>query len=365
MWYLMICAFCNDNVCAKTVQLPAICPFLLPINTSSVQLIPIVISLATLIDNIMYKFIAFVLAFHPIFIQAQVRWHNFDSLFVPLPASVHVFYTNDSIDGKPNIAYYVSAELKDKTLDFTAQIGHGKRFTPSQYFETEGKPLVVVNCTFFEFVHNSNLNLVMNDGKLLAYNNAASAGRGKDTFTYSHVFASAIGITKKRKADVAWLYTDTSKPIPFASQIPLNPIKDSSAAFVYNTTGMTKWKMQTAVGGGPVLLQHGNIQISNNEELKFGGKAGLTDKHPRTCMGYTKDGKLIIMCIQGRFPSLAEGLNLTQEAQLLKDLGCTEALNLDGGGSSCLLVNGKPTIQVSDKDGQRPVPAVFMIKYFK
>ena len=48
--------------------------------------------------------------------------------------------------------------------------------------------------------------------------------------------------------------------------------------------------------------------------------------------------------------------------ELLKELGCDEALNLDGGGSSCLLVNGKPTIKVSDKEGQRPVPAVFLVK---
>jgi len=310
----------------------------------------------------MYKFIALALIIIATNSTAQVRWHNVDSLYAPLPPSVHVYYTNDSIDGKPNIAYYVSAELTDKTLDFAAQVGHGKRYTPSQYYLSEGKPLLVVNCTFFEFVHNSNLNLVMNDGQLLAYNNAAIAGKGKDTFTYRHAFASAIGISKKRKADVAWLYTDSSKPIPYASQVALPPVKDSSAKFVYNTTGFAKWKMQTAVGGGPVLLQHGTIQISNNEELKFAGKAGLTDKHPRTCMGYTKDGRLIVMCIQGRFPAIAEGVNLTQEAQLLKDLGCTEALNLDGGGSSCLLVNGKPTIQVSDKEGQRPVPAVFMIK---
>jgi len=39
-----------------------------------------------------------------------------------------------------------------------------------------------------------------------------------------------------------------------------------------------------------------------------------------------------------------------------------EALNLDGGGSSCLLINGKETIKPSDKEGQRPVPAVFMIR---
>ena len=157
--------------------------------------------------------VAFVLVITPFFLQAQVRWQNVDSLFAPLPPTVHVFYTNDSIDGKPNIAYYISAELKDKTLDFTAQTGKGKRFTPTQYFETEGKPLVVVNCTFFEFVRNTNLNLVIQNGKLVAYNNPAIIGRGKDTFTYRHVFASAIGINEQRNADVAWVYTDYSKAI--------------------------------------------------------------------------------------------------------------------------------------------------------
>jgi exopolysaccharide biosynthesis protein len=44
------------------------------------------------------------------------------------------------------------------------------------------------------------------------------------------------------------------------------------------------------------------------------------------------------------------------------DLGCVEAMNLDGGGSSCMLVNGKETIKPSDKEGQRPVPAVLAIQ---
>ena len=123
-----------------------------------------------------------------------------------------------------------------------------------------------------------------------------------------------------------------------------------------------KWKMKTAVGGGPVLVQNGQVRISNNEEMKFSGKA-INDKHPRTAMGYTTDGKLIILVIEGRSKN-AGGATLVQEAQILKDLGCWEALNLDGGGSSCLLVNGKQTIKVSDA-GQRPVPAVFVIKSLK
>ena len=78
-------------------------------------------------------------------------------------------------------------------------------------------------------------------------------------------------------------------------------------------------------------------------------------------MGYTKDGKLIILVIEGRNKN-AGGATLFQGAQIFKDLGCWEALNLDGGGSSCLLINGKETIKPSDITGQRPVPAIFIIR---
>jgi exopolysaccharide biosynthesis protein len=120
-----------------------------------------------------------------------------------------------------------------------------------------------------------------------------------------------------------------------------------------------RWKMETAIGGGPTLMQSGKIAITNVEERMFVN--GENDRHPRTAMGYTKEGKLIIMAIEGRRPGIAEGATLLQEAALFKDLGCWEALNLDGGGSSCLLINGKETIKPSDKEGQRPIPAVFQV----
>lgn len=313
------------------------------------------------IGSTCFVFICFISA-----IQSQVRWVNVDSLFQPLPTSVHVYRTTDLLGGKPNIAYYVSVDLKDKQLDLTTAIGEGKRYTPTQYFERSGKqPLLVMNTTFFEFVHNSNLNIVMNEGKMLSYQQHSLAGRGKDTLTYRHPFGSAIGINKKRRADVAWLYTDTALRLPYASQQPISFFKDSIAdhtsAFMLQKGEFKKWKMKTAVGGGPVLVQQGEVKITNNQEIKFAGKA-IDDKHPRSAMGYTADGKLIFLAIEGRFPGKAEGANLTQTALLLKGIGCIEALNLDGGGSSCLLINGKETIQPSDKGGQRPVPAVFMVK---
>jgi exopolysaccharide biosynthesis protein len=55
------------------------------------------------------------------------------------------------------------------------------------------------------------------------------------------------------------------------------------------------------------------------------------------------------------------GLTTGEVARVLLDLGCTEALNLDGGGSTCLLVDGKSTVQESD-GSQRPVGSTIMLK---
>ncbi len=307
-------------------------------------------------------------------IFAQLKWQNVDSMYQPLPQSVRVYFTNQSIDTSKFRAFYVIADLKDKNIDFTTDTTYKRRLIPSQFYQKNDHPLVIVNTTFFSFESNSNLNVVIKDGKLVSYDNHLRPLRGKDTLLFAKYLASAIGISRKRKADVAWIYSDSNSKWPIAFEE--NPIlrKDSIgdvSEFYFapelrhfpkleKRRGIDdKWKMKTAVGGGPVLIQYNKIRITNNEELKFAGRA-INDKHPRTAMGYTADNKLIILVIEGRNPN-AGGATLTQEAQILKELGCVEALNLDGGGSSCLLINGKETIKPSDKK-QRAVPAVFIIQ---
>lgn len=298
------------------------------------------------------------------FCLAQLQWVNVDSLFSPLPASVHVYKTTDHMDGKSNIAFYVVADLKDMQLNFTTDTTFKRRFTPQQFFEKNKQPLVVVNGTFFDFASYRNLNVVVKDGKMVSYNIHSIALKGKDTLQYLHTFRSAIGINKKREADVAWLFTDSSKKHAYGSQLPIVRSTDYVQSITSRMSGFPKWKMQTAIGGGPVLIQKGSVSITNYEEAMFTGKA-IDDKHPRTAMGYTTDNKLIILVVQGRFPGIAEGASLNHLAKILLDIGCVEALNLDGGGSSCLLINGKETIKPSDKEGQRPVPAVFIIQQNK
>jgi hypothetical protein len=292
----------------------------------------------------------------------QVQWKDVSAEFGNLPLSLRVFRSSDSLNHRPFIGYYVIADLKDKSLEFTTQTGEGRRYTPSQFYLKEDSPLVIVNGSFFSFTTNQNLNTLIKDGHLLAYNVPALKSKKTDSFYYPT--RSAIGITKRRRADVAWLFTDTAKDYPYAfERDPLlaagtNP--DPAFKDLHTHEKWKWWKMETAIGGGPVLVHDKKVRVTSAEEQMFAG--GENDRHPRTAMGYTRDRKLVILIIQGRFPGEAEGVTLKEEAEMLLNLGCVEALNLDGGGSSSMLVNGKLTIKPSDKGQERTVPGIFIIK---
>lgn len=296
---------------------------------------------------------------------AQLHWK--ESADYNLPNSVRVFETKDTLDGKPFRAFYLIADLKDKQLDFVIRTGDGKRFTPAQYAEKEGgNTLAVVNTTFFSFKDNSNLNLVITDGKVKAVNPKITPIKSAEKVDTFYPTTGAFGISKGRHADIAWVYNIGKKDKPFAYSAPAAPIVTSDGHVQYirpsrkYPSGAHRWRMRQAVGGGPVLVQEGKVFITSKEEHKFGYSE--QDMHPRTAIGYTKDNKLIILAVEGRNKHIADGASLPQLAEIMINLGCVEALNLDGGGSSCLFVNGKNTITPSDKGAQRPVPAVLVIK---
>lgn len=298
----------------------------------------------------------------PAFCVGQLHWKKVNNEFDSLPRSIRIFKTTDSFNGRPFIAWCAEIKMRDKKLAFTTQTGHGKRYTPSQYYASEGKPYIVVNGTFFSFQTNQNLGVIIRDGKMEAYNVPALKSLYTDSFYYPT--RGAIGIHKKRWADVAWLFTDTAKRWPYAFQerpiVAKGGKTDPVIADLHTIDRWKYWKMQTAVGGGPVLVKEGTVYVTYKEEQLYVN--GPEDLHPRTAMGYTRNRRLIILVIQGRSPGVAEGATLDETARILVELGCEEALNLDGGGSSCMLVNGKETISPSDKEGQRPVPSVFIVQ---
>ena len=122
-----------------------------------------------------------------------------------------------------------------------------------------------------------------------------------------------------------------------------------------------KFAAQTAIGGGPVLINSGEVVNTWSEEMFEVGGVNPTSNNPRTALGVTADSKLIFFVCEGRNKTEGvAGLTTADVAEVLFDLGCVEAINLDGGGSTCMLVNGKETIKVSD-GSQRSVASTVMM----
>jgi exopolysaccharide biosynthesis protein len=65
--------------------------------------------------------------------------------------------------------------------------------------------------------------------------------------------------------------------------------------------------------------------------------------------------------IDGRQPQHSVGINLNELAELLLELGATDAMNLDGGGSTTMFVNGKVVNKPSDKEGERNVSDAILV----
>jgi len=295
----------------------------------------------------------------------KLVWKDVSTDFDLKTKAIQVFTsTSTTLNDSAFKAYYVLINTNDPMLQMGVDTTLYRRLTPSAFYERLAAPVVVMNASFFEFKNNTNLNVLVHRGNLLALNKQVIEGKGKDTLTYTHVLSSAFGMQKNGRMDIAYTYTDSNSNQVLYQQNPMAPIKNKNAKLSLKEDALAnlkKWKLDWAVGGGPVLVKEGTIFITNNEEKKFAGKA-ITDHHPRTAMGYTKDGYIILLAVQGRMKNIAVGTTLTETAQIFLDLGAVEAINLDGGGSSCLLVNGKETIKPSDPTGQRPVPAVFFVK---
>ncbi len=118
------------------------------------------------------------------------------------------------------------------------------------------------------------------------------------------------------------------------------------------TSGFDWEKLDNAVGGGPMLLRGGDIAVDADSEGL--GKDFSETRHPRTAIGRTADGDLLFVTIDGR-AKVSVGATLEEEAQILKGLGCRDAMNLDGGGSTCMNIFGLNMSRPSDKTGERPV----------
>ena len=128
-----------------------------------------------------------------------------------------------------------------------------------------------------------------------------------------------------------------------------------------------KGKKGIVLASGPLMLKDGRYCDWSLCEKDF-----IRTKHPRSAVALTKDGKILFITVDGRFPKHAGGVSIPELAHLIRILGGKDAINLDGGGSTTLWLSGAPDNGIVnypcdnkrfDHRGERTVPNILYIHY--
>lgn len=117
-------------------------------------------------------------------------------------------------------------------------------------------------------------------------------------------------------------------------------------------------KAEDITNGVPQLIKNGKIEITWEAEKET--KSFVETRHPRTAVAKLKDGKFLMVTVDGRSEA-SGGIGLQHLAEILLELGAADAMNLDGGGSTTMFLDGKVVNKPSDKEGERRVSDAILV----
>lgn len=274
--------------------------------------------------------------------------------FGDLPEHIRVYKSASVLQNKQTIAYIAVADTENATFKV---LGNSTGYnTPDDFYET-GKETIILNGGYFW--DGTSVSLLCRDGEILCPN-SLYVWRQNGEVTYFPT-KGAFAEMENGSFQVDWVYSVNGEtyayPNPAANKTGSTPLPQPSSTF---PEGGYIWNASNGIGGGPVLIKDGEIENTYEEEL-FDSESGVgpTVNNPRSAIAVTESGQLIFFVCEGRnMTEGVRGLSLEDVANVLLEIGCTDALNLDGGGSSCMLINGIETIKPSDGQQRSVVTAV-------
>lgn len=114
-------------------------------------------------------------------------------------------------------------------------------------------------------------------------------------------------------------------------------------------------KLKEMMGGHPIIVKDGSTaSMDPNDPFVY-------NRHPRTAVGINQDTtKLFLVTVDGRQAS-SLGMNLYELADLMLQLGVYQGINLDGGGSTTMVIRNEVVNSPSDVSGERPVSNALLV----
>ena len=268
-----------------------------------------------------------------------------------MPSSIKLYKAESNINGRGINAWYALADMSGGDLElrtFESPVAA----KPSDAAKSLDGVQVIVNGGFFG--DGKSYSYVMDRGeevnpgiRTVKCTHYIDDQNNTATRTYG-VTRGAFGVNRQQEPSVKWLYS--SKDWAYDAPLPVfnsGPLMQPTTTFPsYRQT----WDVYSAIGGGPVILDNGHICIDylttkdkgdarryiGNPELIGDDVFGPTVRIARTAIGHTAEGKIVIMVVNGTDGN--GGVALDELARMMRGVGCTDVLNLDGGDSSVMCV---------------------------
>jgi len=280
-------------------------------------------------------------------VRVPEGWRLASELMTGFPAhGLQLFVCDQASAPRPLRAYALAWDPTVPNISFKPVLQSAGR-TPTQFYTAEpGRVFAAVNAGYFG--GGQSYSLVLQGGTVLAANIKALSRTYLGASVNYYPTRVAFGLTPSGRLTTDWIYhvgagnaQIYAYPTPSPNALGQAPQPVPSATF---PAGGTPWTMSAAIGGSPMLLRDGVVRISDQEELI---EINNTTARPRTALGYTASGVAVLLVVEGDNAPGPAGVNLAELAALLQALGCTQAINLDGGGSTSLVVGGRTTVRPS------------------
>jgi len=293
-----------------------------------------------------------ILIVHIIFFEvtAQVIYWNEITDDYSLPASVKIYQgTRDT----PSLnAFYFDVDMNDTNIAIRPYITDSP--LPVNQFSHEVGAFASVNGGYFGGNISYSAAIYPNEVKA---QNVPTVIRSDQIYP---VVRSLFSLNNDSEPSIKWIYHFGNQVEDIYSfEQPLNYSYNDPNVLVapVPNDGTVIEDVITGIGGGPTLVKNGESSITYNEEIFWGSGVGLSDYNARTAVGFTTDKHVIMFVADGQ-QSNSQGLSLIELANILVSLGCVEAMNLDGGGSTQMAIGSE---YINMPTEYRSVPTILSI----
>ncbi len=277
------------------------------------------------------------------------------------PSGIQLLRFDSLYNGQKVKAFCLAYDSKNTAFEFKPVLSATAKTPSAFYAEEPGITYACINGGYFG--SNQSFSLVKYNNIVFSPNIKSVTRIFNGVNTAYFPTRAAFGFTSTGTPTVAWVYNvgsgnDVIYSYPSPSPNMLNTAPQPQPTETFPAGGLV-WNTTSAIGGSPVLIKNNIIQITDTEELI---SINNTSSRPRSAIGYLPNGIILLLTVEGDNQPNYPGINLADLASLLKTLGCTEAINLDGGGSTSMIVNNIKTVRPGDNGVERPVISAILIK---